>query len=86
MPKPAFEKHCASMMGLQVEPGNPAPSLAPLESRIIATGANAEDIEMDNGDDDGDDDEHGMIALGDVVFDLVRARPSLYDASTVVLA
>eukprot|EP00961_Rhodomonas_salina_P273603 3696965-Rhodomonas_salina.1 len=41
---------------------------------------------MDNSDDDGEDDEHGMLALGDVVFDLVRARPSLYDASTVVLA
>ena len=81
MPKPAFEKHRASMMGLQLDPGDPVPSLAPLKSRIIATGANAEDIEM--GDDD--DDEHGMIALGDEVFDLVSARPSLYDASTVVL-
>eukprot|EP00961_Rhodomonas_salina_P146561 1973158-Rhodomonas_salina.1 len=86
MPKPAFEKHRASMMGLQLDPGDPVPSLALLESRIIATGANAEDIEMDNCDDDCDDNEHGMIALGDVAFDLTRARPSLYDSSTVVLA
>eukprot|EP00961_Rhodomonas_salina_P161894 2180557-Rhodomonas_salina.1 len=61
MPKPAFEKHHASMMGLQLDPADPAPSLAPLESHIVATGANAEDVAM--GDDD--DDEHGMIALGD---------------------
>eukprot|EP00961_Rhodomonas_salina_P205475 2773548-Rhodomonas_salina.1 len=81
MPKPAFEKHCASMMGLQSAPGDPMPSLTPLKSRIIATGANAEDIAMG----DNDDDEHCMIALGDEVVDLVSARPLLYDASIVVL-
>eukprot|EP00961_Rhodomonas_salina_P178296 2404792-Rhodomonas_salina.1 len=74
MPKPAFEKHRASMMGLQSAPGDPAPSLAPIKSRIIATGANAEDIEM--GDDD--DDEHGMIALGDVVPDLAGPLFTLF--------
>eukprot|EP00961_Rhodomonas_salina_P287961 3890497-Rhodomonas_salina.1 len=82
MPKPAFEKHRTSMMGLQSAPGDPTPSLAPVKSSIIATGANAEDIEM--GDDD--DDEHGMIALGDEVPDLSGARSSLYDVSTVALA
>eukprot|EP00961_Rhodomonas_salina_P269059 3635815-Rhodomonas_salina.1 len=44
MPKPGFNKHQASMLGLPPVPGNPAPSLAPAKSSIIATGANAEDI------------------------------------------
>eukprot|EP00961_Rhodomonas_salina_P151930 2045354-Rhodomonas_salina.1 len=82
MSKQAFEKHRASMMGLQSVPGDPTPSLAPTKSRIIATGANAEDIKM--GDDD--DDEHGMIAYQDEVHDLAGARSSLYDAWTVVFA
>eukprot|EP00961_Rhodomonas_salina_P263344 3558332-Rhodomonas_salina.1 len=82
MPKPAFEKHHTLMMGLQSAPGDPTPSLAPLESHIIATGANAEDIEM--GDDD--DDEHGMIAFGDVVPEFASTRSSLYGVSTIVLA
>eukprot|EP00961_Rhodomonas_salina_P246013 3323974-Rhodomonas_salina.1 len=82
MPKPAFEKHHASMLGLQPVPGNLAPSLAPDESSIIATGANAEDIAM--GDDD--DDEHGMIVLVDTVQDLTSASSSLYNAWTLELA
>eukprot|EP00961_Rhodomonas_salina_P211248 2852570-Rhodomonas_salina.1 len=82
MPKPAFEKHSASMMGLQSAPGDPTPSLVPLKSRIIATGANAEDIEMGY----DDDDEHGMIAFGDVFPELASTRSSLYGVSTVVLA
>eukprot|EP00961_Rhodomonas_salina_P235288 3180229-Rhodomonas_salina.2 len=84
MPKPAFEKHCALMLGLLPVLSDPAPSLAPDTSRIIATGANAEDIAM--GDDD--DDEHGimMIALVDAVHDLTSARSSPYDAWTLALA
>eukprot|EP00961_Rhodomonas_salina_P020257 271912-Rhodomonas_salina.1 len=52
MPKQAFEKHRASMLGLPTAPDDSAPDPAPLKSRVVATGANAEDIWLADDDDD----------------------------------
>eukprot|EP00961_Rhodomonas_salina_P262164 3543112-Rhodomonas_salina.1 len=81
-PKPAFEKHSSSMMGLPLVVSDSMTSLTPVQTCVVATGANVEDIKM--GDDD--DDEHGMIALGDVVPNLPGTLSSHYDVWTVSLA
>eukprot|EP00961_Rhodomonas_salina_P143458 1930428-Rhodomonas_salina.1 len=82
MPKQAFEKHCGAMMGLQLVPDDPTPSPAPLKSRIITTGANAEDMEL--GQDD--DDELGMIAYVDELRARAGTQPPFYDAWTMMFA
>eukprot|EP00961_Rhodomonas_salina_P123239 1660088-Rhodomonas_salina.2 len=82
MPKPAFEKHRASMMGLLSVAGDSTSSPAPVKARIVATGANAEDIKL--GDDD--EDELGMIAYLDELHVLAGDRSSFYDAWTLTFA
>eukprot|EP00961_Rhodomonas_salina_P094613 1273359-Rhodomonas_salina.1 len=85
MPKPAFEKHRASMLGLPTAPDcacSSAPAPAPLKPRVVATGTNAEDIGLA----DDDDDELGLLTYVDELRARSHTRPSSYDASTMVLA
>eukprot|EP00961_Rhodomonas_salina_P014706 197388-Rhodomonas_salina.1 len=57
MPKQAFKKHRVSMLGLQTALDDSGSDPAPPKPRVVATGANTEDIGLA----DDDDDELGLL-------------------------
>eukprot|EP00961_Rhodomonas_salina_P262476 3547135-Rhodomonas_salina.1 len=82
MPKQAFKKHRASMLGLLTAPDDSAPEPAPLKHRVVATGANTEDIGLA----DDDDDEIGLLTYVEELRACSHTRSSPYNAMTMALA